>query len=156
MSDPQFWARCPEELQPLAEGGLGASYFLLGQRADDPPTVIALRMDPNFVLARHAHDCHRFEVVVQGSLDAGERILGPGDVMYTEPGVAYGPHAAGPEGCITFEFFTDYRSSHTTLIDGDEGLVACDIATAAGMEKMQEHMARAAATVSGQRTTIEL
>jgi hypothetical protein len=151
MSDPQFWARCPEELQPLVDKGLGASFFLLGQRSENPPTVIALRMEPDFVLARHAHNCHRFEVIVQGSLDAGERILGPGDIMFSEPGTAYGPYVAGPEGCTTFEFFTDYRSSHTTLIDTGEGLVECDIATAAGLETMQEFMQRTAAAISGQR-----
>ena len=97
-----------------------------------------------FVLARHAHDCFRFEVVVQGTLDVGERILKAGDVMLTEPGVAYGPHVAGPEGCTTFEFFTNYRSSHTTLIDGADGLVECDITTAEGLQTMQELMQRAA------------
>ena len=147
MDDPEFWGRCPKELEPLLQGGLGAAYFLLGKQADDPPTVIALRMEPGFVLARHAHDCFRFEVVVQGTLDVGERVLKAGDVMISEPGVAYGPHVAGPEGCTTFEFFTNYKSSHTTLIDGAEGLVECDITTAAGLAKMQELMERAAAEV---------
>jgi len=144
MDDSEFWARCPKELEPLMQGGLGASYFLLGKQMDNPPTVIALRMGPNWVTARHAHDCHRFEVVVQGTLDVGERILKPGDVMITEPGVAYGPHVAGPDGCTTFEIFTNYRASHVTLIEEAEGLVECDITTPEGLQKMQALMQRAA------------
>ncbi len=142
MDDPDFWGRCPKGFEPLMEFGVDASYFLLGEQSDDPPTVIALRMGPNWVSARHAHDCYRFEVVVQGTLDVGERVLKPGDVMLTEPGVAYGPHVAGPEGCVTFEIFTNHRSSHVTLLDEPEGLIECDLLTAEGMQKMQEVMAR--------------
>jgi hypothetical protein len=145
MDDPGFWTRCPKELEPLVQGGLGASYFLMGAQAQDPPTVIAVRMGPNWVLARHAHDCPRFEVVVQGTLDVGDRVLKPGDVMFSEAGVAYGPHVAGPEGCTTFEFFTNYRASHVTLIETPEGLVECDIATPEGLRRMQGHMERTAA-----------
>jgi hypothetical protein len=141
MHDPQFWSRCPEELKPLAQGGLGAAYFLLGRQSDNPPTVIALSMPPGWVSARHAHDCWRFEVVAQGELDVGERVLKPGDVMLSEPGVAYGPHVAGPEGCVTFEIFTDYRASHVTLVEERDGLVACDLTTPEGLAKMQAHMA---------------
>lgn len=149
MDDPQFWARCPKELEPLVQGGLtGASYFLLGEPKDNPPTVIALRLGPNGVLIRHAHNCYRFEVVVQGTLDVGERVLKPGDVMITEPGIAYGPHMAGPEGCTTFEIFTNYRASHITLLEEPSGFVECDLTTAEGMQKMQELMRRGAARAS--------
>jgi anti-sigma factor ChrR (cupin superfamily) len=148
MDDPDFWARCPKELEHLVRDSnigesVGSSYFLLGQPKDDPPTVIALRMGPNWVSARHAHDCYRFEVVVQGTLDVGERVLKPGDVMLTEPGVAYGPHVAGPEGCTTFEIFTNYRSSYVTLIEEPEGLVECDLSTTEGLHRMQDFMERA-------------
>lgn len=53
---------------------------------------------------------------MQGTLDVGERVLKPGDVMITEPGVPYGPHTAGPQGC--------------------------DLTTVEGMQKMQELMGR--------------
>jgi hypothetical protein len=149
MDDPAFWSRYPDALEPLVTSGLGAAYFVLGRSNENAPTVIALRMAPNFVLARHAHDCHRFEVVVQGSLDVGERVLKPGDVMFTEPRVAYGPHVAGPDGCITFEFFTNYTASHTTLVEDTYGLIACDITTAAGLQKMQELMQCAARDAAG-------
>jgi anti-sigma factor ChrR (cupin superfamily) len=145
MDDPTFWSRCPEELKPLLQGGLDASYFLMGERKDDPPTVIALKLAPNAINVRHAHDCWRFEVVVQGTLDVGDRVLKPGDVMLTEPKVAYGPHVAGPEGCVTFEIFSNYRASHVTLLEEAGQLVECDIATSAGLAKMQSIMATAGA-----------
>src|SRR5262249_27384677 len=88
MDDPQCWARCPKELEPVVRGGLtGLAYFELGEKKDNPPTVVALRMGPGWVLPRHAHDCYRFEIVAQGTLDVGERILKPGDVMVSAPGL---------------------------------------------------------------------
>src|SRR2546430_1651991 len=71
----------------------------------DAPAVVVLDMPPNYVLFRHAHICHRFEVVVKGSLEADGRVLGPGDVMTAARGQFYGPHTAGPEGCTTVEVF---------------------------------------------------
>jgi len=73
--------------------------------APDAPTVVMLDMPPGYVLFRHAHICHRFEVVVKGSMRAGDRTLVPGDVMVAQPGEFYGPHVAGPEGCTTAEVF---------------------------------------------------
>jgi anti-sigma factor ChrR (cupin superfamily) len=140
MDNPGFWSRCPEALKPLAQGGLGASYFLLGAEKDNPPTVIALRMAPNWTTVRHAHEGWRMEIVVQGTLDVGERVLKPGDVMLSEPGEAYGPHTAGPEGCVTFEVFTSYRDSHVTLLEGADGLVALDLTTPEGLSGMQALM----------------
>ena len=81
--------------------------YVLGDdsEAPDAPTVVMLDMPPNYVLFRHAHICHRFEVVVKGSMRAGDRTLVPGDVMVAKPGELYGPHVAGPEGCTTAEVF---------------------------------------------------
>jgi hypothetical protein len=142
MDDPTFWARCPKELQPLIQNNLKASYFLMGDRKDNPPTVIALHLGPGWVLARHAHSGHRFEVIVQGSLDVGEKILKAGDIMMSEPGVPYGPHVAGSEGCTTFEIFTNYRDSYVTLLEGPNGVEECDLTTADGMKRMQDLLAR--------------
>ena len=62
--------------------------------------------------------------------------------MISEPGIAYGPHTAGPEGCITFEIFTNHRASFVTLLDTAEGRVECDMSTPEGMEKMRDLMRR--------------
>jgi anti-sigma factor ChrR (cupin superfamily) len=81
--------------------------YVLGDDPEDRdlPAVVMLDMPPGYVLFRHAHVCHRFEVVVKGSLTAGERTLVPGDVMTARPGEWYGPHVAGPDGCTTAEVF---------------------------------------------------
>lgn len=144
MDEPKFWENCPKELEHLIQGGLtGLAYFLLGDKKDNPPTVVTLRMGPNWVLPRHAHDCYRFEIVAQGTLDVGERILKPGDIMISEPGISYGPHIAGPEGCTTFEIFSNHKASYVTLLDLPEGRVECDVSTPEGQEKMREAMQQA-------------
>ena len=102
IDEPAFWENCPPQFQHIKDRQGDIAYFFLGEDDDEnPTTVIALKMEPGRVNVRHSHPCGRFEVVVQGSLDIGERILGPGDVMYSKPGVFYGPHVAGPEGCTT-------------------------------------------------------
>jgi hypothetical protein len=84
-------------------------------------------MGPNWTLPSHAHDRHRFKIVVQGTLDVGDRVLKSGDVLKTEPGIAYGPHIAVPEGCTTFEIFSNHRGSHVTFVDTPEGRAECDV-----------------------------
>jgi len=94
---------------------------------DDPadaeaPAVVLLEMPPHYVLFRHAHICHRFEVVVRGSLQAGGRTLGPGDVMTARPGELYGPHVAGPEGCTTAEVFGSLEGVFRVVSETTDGL----------------------------------
>ncbi|MBV8464173.1 MAG: hypothetical protein JO368_12825 [Acidimicrobiales bacterium] len=97
--------------------------FVLGDEAEasDAPAVVLLDMPPGYVLFRHAHICHRFEVVVKGSMRAGDRTLGPGDVMEAKPGEWYGPHVAGPEGCTTAEVFGTLDGVFRVLAESDDG-----------------------------------
>ena len=94
IDDPEFWKNCPKGLELISKSmegtGSGVAYFVMGEPKDNAPTVVALRMAPNWVLPRHAHDCYRFEVVVQGTLDVGERVLKVGDVMFSEPNIFMG------------------------------------------------------------------
>lgn len=141
IDDPEFWKNCPPELKLIQQGmagdeGGGVAYFLMGKRQDDPPTVVALRMGPGWVLPRHSHDCHRFEVVVQGTLDVGDRILQVGDVMISEPKIAYGPHVAGPEGCTTFEIFSNHKASHVATLHLPSGTVEFDLTIAGEFQRM--------------------
>src|SRR2546426_12173065 len=94
-------------LKRMAESGNGTRIFVLDddQEAWASPAAVMLEMPPNYILFRHAHICHRFEVVVKGTLDADGRTLVPGDVMTARPGEMYGPHIAGPDGCTTVEVF---------------------------------------------------
>jgi hypothetical protein len=68
IDDPEFWKNCPQGLELISKSmegtGGGVAYFVMGEPKDNAPTVVALRMAPNWVLPRHAHDCYRFEVVV--------------------------------------------------------------------------------------------
>lgn len=114
MSDEGFWDLGPESLKwmKLISDGMGVRFarFPMGD-PDDPATPFAsvLHMPPGYELWRHKHDCYRVEVVVSGSLDVGEAVLGPGDVMTSAPGEFYGPHVAGPEGSVTVEIFSARR-----------------------------------------------
>jgi hypothetical protein len=89
--------------------------------AVDAPAVVMLEMPPDYVLFRHAHICHRFEVVVKGTLRAGDRTLYPGDVMSARPGEWYGPHVAGPEGCTTAEVFGTLDGVFRVLAETADG-----------------------------------
>jgi catechol 2,3-dioxygenase-like lactoylglutathione lyase family enzyme len=106
MLDPEgneFSVVChPEEA-----ASQGTRIFVLADDDEqlDAPAVVMLEMPPGYVLFRHAHICHRFEVVVKGTLHADGRLLRPGDVMTARPGEMYGPHTAGPQGCTTAEVF---------------------------------------------------
>lgn len=96
--------------------------FVLGER-DDPeaPAVVVLEMPSGYVLFRHAHLCHRFEVVLKGSMRAGDRVLVPGDTMTAAPGEFYGPHEAGPDGCTTVEVFSSSEGVYRVLAESEEG-----------------------------------
>jgi hypothetical protein len=92
--------------EELAAYGLDAAaipFWLLGQAEDFAvPAAFLLEMPPHYVLGRHGHPCARFEVVVKGSLHIGDgRLAGPGDVLTAPAGTLYGPHTAGPEGCMS-------------------------------------------------------
>jgi hypothetical protein len=99
-------------------------YVLGSGEGDDAlgsPAVVVLDMPPGYVLFRHAHICHRFEVVVKGSLTADGKVLGPGDVMTAVPGEFYGPHVAGPEGCTTVEVFGTLEGVFRVLAESEDG-----------------------------------
>ena len=143
INDPEFWKNCPPELDLIsksmanAEGG-GVAYFLMGARKDNPPTVVALRMAPGWILPRHSHDCYRFEVVVQGTLDVGDRVLSAGDVMVSEPNIFYGPHVAGPDGCTTFEIFSNHKASHMVTLPIENGSADFDVSQPGEFRRMME------------------
>jgi anti-sigma factor ChrR (cupin superfamily) len=109
--DPDFWKAGPEFLQAIKQQaeayGLKVANFMMGAQQDDQaPVATVMYMPPNFVLPRHAHDCYRVEVIVQGSVDTGDRVLHVGDVMVSAPNEFYGPHTAGPEGSLSVEIFS--------------------------------------------------
>lgn len=110
MNDPEYW-ESPEDLKPLAERteSRQATLFRMGANAEDTPVAMVLKMPPDYVIVRHGHSCERLEVITQGSLFVGDRVLYPGDVMTAGPDELYGPKVAGPEGCTTMEFFSHQK-----------------------------------------------
>jgi len=113
IHDDRFWNLVPAPyLQPLVDGcapfeGMAYRLFALGD-PDDPetPAVVVFRAPPGYELPRHSHDCHRFEVVIDGSLtDEHGDALTAGSIATAEPNQMYGPSVAGPDGYVSAEFF---------------------------------------------------
>jgi hypothetical protein len=124
--DAAYW-QMPGRYAPLAglrdDFGIRGSYFPMGDPDDDEGAVaVVLDMKPGYVITRHAHPCERFEVVVRGLLDVGDRILYPGDVMTAEPNEMYGPKVAGPEGCTTVEVFSKAAGAINRITEDDSGV----------------------------------
>src|SRR3546814_1797718 len=89
INDEEFWGHVPEDFKHIAgEGsmeGISISVYELGKAEDDAPVMTALHMAPGYRLPRHAHDCFRLEVIMQGSMDVGDgRILKTGAVRSEE------------------------------------------------------------------------
>jgi hypothetical protein len=126
QADPAFWSSEPEFLRPLQAlcepYGLQIRHFVMGD-PDEPstPTAAVLKMPAGYVLPRHAHPCERLEVVVAGSLQVGDVVLVPGDVMATPAGEMYGPHTAGPDGCTTVEIFSSITGNGNITFDTEAG-----------------------------------
>jgi hypothetical protein len=130
MDDDSFWYRSPELLRHLADrnrdNGVRISYFVLGDWRQDAPTAMALELPPGGRLNHHAHDCERLEIIVKGSLDVGDRLLRPGDVMMSGRGELYGPHVAGPGGCTSFEVFSRFTAAYQPIYETPSGRVMVD------------------------------
>jgi hypothetical protein len=88
--------------------GVRLAHFVMSDDKNDmeAPLASMFYMRPNFVLPKHDHDCYRVEVVIEGSVRIGDKILRAGDVSVSRPGEAYGPHIAGPTGALTVEIFS--------------------------------------------------
>jgi hypothetical protein len=151
FNDPEYW-EVPEKYEPMVglSDAMRMSWFILGDpESEEAPAALVLDMKAGCVLGRHAHDCERFEVVVSGSLDVGDRILHAGDVMTARPGEFYGPHIAGPEGCVTVEIFSHARETHQVVYELPDGTrVKPDVlagdprpARISGMEGVRERVA---------------
>jgi hypothetical protein len=117
-SDPSFWRLSPKALGYTNVFAEAVSHrvasFALGAEDDlEAPLALFMNLPPGWVLDRHAHDCHRFEVVIEGSMIvANGDELSPGDVSTSGPGEQYGPHMAGADGVLTLEIFSRQSGLH--------------------------------------------
>jgi hypothetical protein len=126
LDDPMLWKQVPEFARPMHEATLAVgcriAYFALGDPdLESTPIAAVFEMPPGFVLRRHSHPCERFEVVIQGSMDLGERVAAVGSVMVSPPNEMYGPHTAGAEGCTTVEIFSSRSGSGRATYDTPDG-----------------------------------
>ena len=103
------------------EEGMDLGIVVLGETANNPPAAVMLDMPPGCRLPRHAHDTHRMEIIVRGSIITpdGEKLL-PGDVSLSDPGEFYGPLYAGSEGCLTIEIFSGINGLAPVPDEGDD------------------------------------
>lgn len=106
----RFMSEATRQVMP----GWDLGSIVLADDVDDQAAPVAsiLKIAPNDVLPRHAHDCHRVEIILEGSLATGSgEVLTPGDIMVSRRGEFYGPHTAGPDGCLSVEIFSAQRGT---------------------------------------------
>ena len=122
---PDYWENLGSEMaaattRRVAPMGVKLAHFVMSDDREDmdAPLATIFYMPPNFELRRHAHDCHRVEVVIEGSVQVGDRVLRAGDVSVSSPRESYGPHVAGPTGCLTVEIFSR-QAALEPLPEGD-------------------------------------
>jgi len=129
---PEFWNRVPAEyLRPLVidseKAGVPLTFFAMGDPENpETPAFVVFKMEPGSVLPRHSHDCQRFEVIIQGSMevqspDEPGMELGVGDVMLAEPNEMYGPHVAGPDGFTVVEYFSRIEAAYKVTFETKRG-----------------------------------
>jgi hypothetical protein len=115
----RFASQATREVMPGWD--LGAIVMADEPTDPDAPVASMLKIAPGDTLPRHAHDCYRVEVVIQGSISVptGD-VLHPGDIMTSDPCEYYGPHVAGSEGCLSVEIFSAARGMLPISNDEDE------------------------------------
>lgn len=116
MDDPAYWEGVREPLD-----GVRSREFTMGSLPRSAARVLVLEMEPGFVIARHAHNADRFEMIVKGSLHIGEKVYYPGAVMTACAHEYYGPKVCGPEGCTTVEFFAGEVQGESLLFELADG-----------------------------------
>lgn len=130
--DDNYWGTAPEApwagavAAAGAATGLRTSIFALRDATDDTtPMAVMVEYPPNYPLPRHSHGSGRLELVVRGSIQVGEDVLGPGDIMTADADELYGPHTIGPEGCTTMEV-ASVRGGRLLTFDTPQGPMNVD------------------------------
>jgi hypothetical protein len=146
-NEPAFWRINPKALSYTSVFAEAVDHriagFVLGDENDfEAPLALFMRLPAGWVLSRHAHDCYRFEVVIEGAMivDGGHE-LGVGDVSTSGPGQAYGPHMAGKDGVLTLEIFSRQAGMHPILeepLPADDRIVALIADLRSGMISPEE------------------
>jgi hypothetical protein len=111
---------CQEQIRHIKNEDGTVAYLLWGDDKD-PKVITALgkKMECGGIRVRHSYTCERIEVIVQGSLDTGEQVLTPGDVLRSRPKMFYGPYVAGPEGCTAVSISNGLTGSYVICLESD-------------------------------------
>jgi quercetin dioxygenase-like cupin family protein len=97
------------------DNGVAEKWLVFPEPDSDRFPITIVRFPANFTFPRHWHTEGEFIMVLKGSMNVGERTLGPGDSAYNDARTIYGAEAAGPEGC---EFLMIRRAfAVTSLVD---------------------------------------
>lgn len=89
----------------MPDGGPASAYKIREPGTDTDPQLVEVRFHPHEEVELHCHDEAEIMYVLSGSMQLGNRTVGPGTSVYIEGGVFYG-FTAGPEGV----HFLNFRS----------------------------------------------
>ena len=122
MNDPRDLLRHWDDLD--FEELLGVKTAVLEMEGLDgtpaPAVVLAIEYPPNFRLPAHQHVSGHVEVILEGSLQVGDRWESPGDIRVVPARSSYGPLVSGPEGCKALEYFPDRAAMFAEMDDPAE------------------------------------
>ncbi len=97
-----------EELGPgsVPKGGAAHMYRIASDDSDQSaPLVVKMFFPPGWTTEVHTHTDDYSEIILSGSMTVGRHTYGPGDIRVAHGGTAYGPQAAGPDGCEAILIF---------------------------------------------------
>ena len=89
--------------------------------------MFEVQVDPDLVLASHAHDADEIIAVIEGELHVGRRVCGVGASICVRGGTLYSVKA-GPEGCR----FLNFRGAADVTYHSKERFLAARSARAGG------------------------
>jgi len=97
------------------QGDVAEKWLVYPEPGSDRFPITIVRFPPRFTFPRHWHTEGEFIMVLRGSMQVGDRVLGVGDSAYNDARTIYGAEAAGDDGC---EFLMIRRAfAVTTLVD---------------------------------------
>jgi ChrR Cupin-like domain len=84
----------------------------------DGMSLTIFRLEPGTVFPRHRHDVDYIELVLEGEVHHGNRVLKAGEGVFRSAGSPY-TYVVGPEGAVIADFraHTFYKTAYTDPAD---------------------------------------
>lgn len=89
----------------MEDGGPASAYKIREPGTETDPQLVELRFHPGEEVELHCHDEPEIMYILKGTMELGNRTVGPGATIFIDGGVFYG-FKAGPEGL----HFLNFRS----------------------------------------------